>query len=87
MFSNIHVNALWQINAVFSEENYVPLNRKLNQQPIISSFLCHNDTIYKEWLKSINYFKEEYAQSLFWSNFEITKCCADLEHKVMVIKI
>ena len=85
MFSNIHVNAFLQIKAVLSEENYVPTNHNLSQQAIISSFLCHNDTVYKEWLKSFKYFKEEHAQSQFWSNFEITKCCGDLEHNVKVI--
>ena len=54
---------------------------------IISSCLRHNDTIYTEWLKSINYFKGEHAQTQFWSNFEITKCYGGLEHKVKVIKI
>ena len=33
-------------------------------------------------LKSINYFKEEHAQTQFWSNFEITKCWSYLEYKV-----
>ena len=56
-------------------------------QIIISSLLCHNDTIYKAWLKSINYFKGEHAQTQFWSNFEITKCCGDLEHQIKVISI
>ena len=37
--------------------------------------------------ESINYFKGEHAQTQFWSKFEITKCCGDLEHKVKVIKI
>ena len=49
---------------------------------IIISILCQNDTIYKEWLKFINFFKGEHAQIQFWSKFEITKCCGDLEHKV-----
>ena len=76
---------------MFSEENYVP-NHKIESvsmliKIIISSLLCHNDTIYKEWLKSIYYFKGEHAQTQFWSNFEITKCCDDLEDKVKVIKI
>ena len=32
---------------------------------IISSLLCHNDTKYNEWLKSINYFKEHnFGQNL-----------------------
>ena len=33
---------------------------------IINSLLYHNDTIhvYKEWLKSINYFKGEHAQTI-----------------------
>ena len=35
---------------------------------IISSLLFHNDTIYKERLKFINYFKGERAQIQFWSN-------------------
>ena len=35
----------------------------------------------------INYFKGEHAQTQFWSNFEITKCCGYLEYKVKVIKI
>ena len=54
---------------------------------IISSILYHNNTTYKEWLKSINYFKGEHVQTQFWSKFEITKCCDDLEHKVKLIKI
>ena len=55
---------------------------------IISSLLCHNDKKYIEWLKSINYdFKGKHAQTQFWSNFEIRKCCGDLEHKVKFIKI
>ena len=36
---------------------------------IISSSLCQNYTIYKEWLKSINYFKGDNAQTQFWSKF------------------
>ena len=36
---------------------------------------------------SINYFKGEHAQTQFWSNFEITKCCGYREYKVKVIKI
>ena len=37
-------------------------------------------------LKSINYFKGEHAQTQFWSNFEIKKCCGYLEYKVNVIQ-
>ena len=37
-------------------------------------------------LKAINYFKGEHAQTQFWSNFEITKCCGYLGYKVKVIK-
>ena len=55
-------------------------------QPQIESELNHNqlfivlnnDTIYKECLKSINYFKREHAQTQFWSNFENTKCSGAL---------
>ena len=36
---------------------------------------------------SINYFKEEHAQTQFWPNFEITKCCGYREYKVKAIKI
>ena len=43
------------------------------------SSLCHNDP-------SI-IIKEEPAQTQFWSNFEITKCCDYCEYKVKVIKI
>ena len=42
---------------------------------IISSLLCHNDKIYKECLKSIDYFKGYHAQTQFWSKIEITMCC------------
>ena len=31
---------------------------------------------------SINYFTGEHAQTQFWSNYEITKCCGYLECKV-----
>ena len=48
---------------------------------IVSSLLCHNDTIFTEWLKFINNFKDEHAQTQFWSKLEITKCCGDLKHK------
>ena len=42
-----------------------------------SSFKRHfcKQTIYTEWLKSINYFKGEHAHTPFWLKFEITKCC------------
>ena len=50
-----------QIKTVFSEENYVPQLYKESAsmlvQILISSLLCQ-DTINKEWLKSINYFKK-----------------------------
>ena len=36
---------------------------------LISSLLCHNDTIYKEWLKSKNYIKGEHTQ------IELIKAC------------
>ena len=32
-------------------------------------------------MKSINYYKGEHAQTQFWSNFEITKCCGYLEYQ------
>ena len=35
---------------------------KHDYQIMISYLLCHNDTIDKEWLKSIKYFKGEHAQ-------------------------
>ena len=44
----------------------------------ISSILCHNDTIYKELLKSIHYFKGGHAQTQFWSKFEITSAVVTL---------
>ena len=31
---------------------------------------------------SINYFKGEHAQTQFWSNVEITKCCGYREYNV-----
>ena len=37
--------------------------------------------------RSINYFKEEHAQTQFRSNFEIAKCCGYREYKVKVINI
>ena len=42
------------------------------------SLLCHNDT---GWNPLIH------AQTQFWVNFEMTKCCGYLEYKVKVIKI
>ena len=47
--------------------------------------MCQNDTIYKEWLIFINYFKGDHAQTQFWSKFEITKCGGDLEHNAKFI--
>ena len=40
---------------------------------IISSSLCHNDTIYKEWLNTSIISRESMllAQTQFWSKFEI----------------
>ena len=65
----------YELKAVFSEENYVPLFPQLQIESasmftkiIISSLLCQNDTIYIEWLESINYFKgeqSEHAQTQF----------------------
>ena len=64
---------------MFSEENYVPLNRKLCQQACLLLFIV------SQWyrLESINYFKREHAQTQFWSSFEITKCWGYLEYKVI----
>ena len=51
---------------MFSEEKYVPqLQIELASmlvKIIISSLLCHNDTIYKEWLKCFTNFKGEHLQ-------------------------
>ena len=68
---------------------YCKLSRQayLLTKIIISSLLCHNDKIYKEWLKSIDNFKGLHAQTQFWSKIEITMCCGDLEYKVKVIKM
>ena len=35
--------------------------------------------------KSINYFKGEHVQTQFWSNFENTKCCDNLEYRVNLV--
>ena len=69
------------INAVFSKENYVPPppNHNFSRQACLLLFIVSH------W--SINYFKGEHAQTQFWSNFEITKCCGYREYKVKVIKI
>ena len=48
---------------MFSEESYVPQPQielaGMFTKIIVSFLLCHNDTIYKEWLISINYFKQK----------------------------
>ena len=54
-------------------------NRKSSRLLFIVSLLYR--------LKFINYFRGEHAQTQFWSNFEITKCCGYLGYKVKVIKI
>ena len=66
-----------KIKAVFSEENYVPQSQVIRMLFIVSQ-------LYR--LKFINYFKGEHAQTQFWSNFEITKCCGYRGYKVKVIK-
>ena len=48
-------------------------------QILISSLVCHNDTIYNGWLKSVIEFKRYHAKHTFGSKFEITKGCSDLE--------
>ena len=37
---------------------------------LISSLLCHYDTIYRVWLKSINYFMGEHTETQFCSKCE-----------------
>ena len=68
---------------MFSEEYYVPPptppNRSLSRQASLLLFIV------SQW--SITNFKGEHAQTQFWSNFEITKCCGYREYKVKVIKI
>ena len=54
-------------------------NRKLSRLLFIVSQLYR--------LKFINYFQGEHAQTQFWSNFEIIKCCGYLGYKVKVINI
>ena len=57
---------------------------------IISSLLCCDNTIYKEWLKSINYLKGEHAQKILVKIAVVTlnkRLCGDLEQQVEVIKI
>ena len=55
-------------------------NRNLSRQACFNcSLLCHNDP-------SIN-IKGEHAQTQFWSNFEITKCCGYREVKVKVANL
>ena len=59
-------------------------NHKLSWQACLLLFIVSQ----RYRLKSINSFKGEYAQTQFWSNFEITKCCGYLEYiMVKVIKI
>ena len=55
---------------------------------IISSLLYHNDTIFKEWLKSINYFKESLLKHNFGQNLKLKSAVVNLNiYKVKVIKI
>ena len=60
-----------------AEENYALTTNWVGKHAY-DSLLCHNDT---GWNPPIH------AQTQFWVNCEITKCCGYLEYKVKVIKI
>ena len=55
----------WKLKQCFQRKTMSPY-RKLSRLLFIVSQLYR--------LKSINYINREYAQTQFWSNFEITKC-------------
>ena len=53
---------------------------------LISSSLCHNDTVYKEWLQSYQLVHGIACGNIILLKFEITKYWCDLENKVNVFK-
>ena len=53
---------------------------------IISSLLCHNDTIYKGWLKSINYSRESMHKHNFGQNLKLQSAVVTLNIRLRASK-
>ena len=74
----VKIDAYTKLKWCFQRKTMAPQRQielaSMLTQVLISSLLCHYDTIYRVWLKSINYFMGEHAETHFWSKLEITKC-------------